>query len=313
MIFSSKVPGNIARGTSLSEYLAGRFTYHSKEDWDRKIEEGKLLVNGEKACSGAKISGGAIIDYNAEEFEEPPANLDYSIIYEDQWFLVVNKPGNLLVHRAGSSFRNNLIYQIRYINKPPFPDAQTAHRLDRDTSGVVIVAKESQARAAIGKAFSESAVQKEYVAIVHGIPPDNLKKIDMPIGKSVSSLISYKFGVDKNGKPAVTLIEDIQPVGSSFSLVTLQPLTGRTHQIRIHLSFSGYPIIGDKLYGMEEAQYLQWRDKPQTTDTGLLFYRHALHCREIEFLHPFLQKRIKITADIPEDMKLLMKKLEGGQ
>jgi RluA family pseudouridine synthase len=311
MIFTSKVPGNILRAAPLSEYLASRFTYHSKEDWERKILEGRLRVNGEVAGSDSTISAGSTIDYNAEEFEEPPANLDYAIIYEDQWFLGVNKPGNLLVHRAGSSFRNNLIYQIRYVNKPSFPEAHTAHRLDRDTSGVVIVAKESQARAAIGKAFSESAVRKEYAAIVHGIPPETLVKIDMPIGKSVSSSISYKFDVNSEGKPAVTLIKKVMPIGSSCSLLTLQPLTGRTHQIRIHLSYSGYPIVGDKLYGMEESKYLQWRDNPCDTDTGLLFYRHALHCKEIEFLHPFLQKKIKIGADIPEDMKLLIEKLRG--
>ena len=311
MIFTSKVPGNIERSTPLSEYLAGRFTYHSREDWERIILEGRLRVNGEVAGRSTKIVPGSTIDYNAEEFQEPPANLDYSIIYEDQWFLGVNKPGNLLVHRAGSSFRNNLIYQIRYVNKPPFPEAHTAHRLDRDTSGVVVVAKESQARAAIGKAFSESAVQKEYAAIVHGIPPESLKKVDMPIGKSVSSSISYKFAVDSNGKPAVTLIKNVMPIGTSYSLVTLKPLTGRTHQIRIHLSYSGYPIVGDKLYGMEESRYLQWRDKPADTDTGLLFYRHALHCKEIEFLHPYMQKRITISADIPEDMKLLIEKLRN--
>jgi RluA family pseudouridine synthase len=306
MKFSSKVPDNVRQGTNIIDYLSTRFTYHTSQEWEINVKDGKVLF--EDSCIDCHfiVKPGITLIYDPGEFEEPAANLDYQIIYEDKWFIGVNKPGNLLVHRAGKSFRNNLTYQLRYNTTPPFPDAHPTHRIDRDTSGVVLVAKSVEVRTVMSNSFADHKVSKQYCAIVHGIPDVSKKVIDAPIAKAHGSLISYKFQVDQSGKTAVTEILDISPVGNNFSLLTLKPLTGRTHQIRIHCAFIGHPIVGDKLYGLSEAEYIRWRDNPSESEISMLFYRHALHCAVMEFSHPFDNRLVRIEAPVPNDMQDLM-------
>jgi len=309
MIFTSIVPQNSKPLKPLGVYLAERFTYYAPEQWLEKIADGKITVNGMIANTADYAPAGATITYDAGEFDEPAANLDYTIIYEDEWFLGVDKPGNLLVHRAGRSFRNNLVYQLRYVHTPPFPDIHATHRLDRDTSGVILFAKKTEARVAMGKQFETGTVDKEYLAVVCGVPSQNLKKIDIPIGKDTKSEISYKYCADTDGKDAVTLVEECTPVGQCHALLRLRPLTGRTHQIRVHCAASGYPLVGDKLYTMEEQVYMQWRDNPSAFTGVIDFSRHALHCRSIGFNHPYTNKYCTIESAMPDDMAELIKKL----
>lgn len=308
MKFSSKVPLNTKKGTAIIDYLCARFTYHSRQEWAEALNCGKISIENKNVDSTFIVEPGSTMVYDAGEFDEPPANLEYRILYEDEWFIGIDKPGNLLVHRAGRSFRNNLMYQLRFNNNPPFPDAHPTHRLDRDTSGVVLVAKNVQARAIMSDAFAEQKVNKQYRAVVHGIAEKGIM-IDAPIDKAHESAISYKFQVDPSGKPAVTEILDVVPVGKKFSLLTLKPHTGRTHQIRIHCAFMGHLIVGDKLYGLSESDYLKWRDEPSTSVTPMLFYRHALHCSAIEFVHPFDKKLLRIEAPLPPDMQDLISSL----
>jgi len=312
MKFNSKVPTNIAPGTRLIDYLVQRFTYHSRDEWVEKIKRGKVMLDERYPQLKEKISPGMMIIYDPGDFEEPPANLDYSIIYEDEWLLGINKPSNLLVHRAGKSFRNNLIYQLRHVHQPPFSTAHTVHRLDRDTSGVILVAKTAKARAEIGKQFLESQIDKEYVAIVHGIPDISIhREICLPIGKSKTSEIAYKFGVDpEEGKEAITLLKECVALGSCHSMLIVKPLTGRTHQIRIHLAAIGHKIVGDKLYGMSEEDYIKWRERPEERIDELQFPRHALHCRMMSFFHPYIKKIVSLKAELPEDMLGLAEKLK---
>lgn len=314
MKFNSKIPNNIPANTKLIDYLIQRFTYHSRDEWIEKIKRGKVMLDDRFPFINDLVKGGMDLVYDPGEFEEPPANLNYSIIFEDEWFLGVNKPANLLVHRAGRSFKNNLIYQIRHVHEPPFPTAHTIHRLDRDTSGVILIAKNAQARAEVGKQFLQNNVEKEYLAIVHGLPDiTGFQEISLPIGKSAISEISYKFAVDPNGKPAVTLIKDCRPLGPEHSLLTVKPLTGRTHQIRIHLAAIGHTIVGDKLYGMSEEAYKTWRDNPEMRNDKLLFPRHALHCRMMSFFHPYTNQNITIEAEMPQDMIELSEKLDNKE
>lgn len=120
--------------------------HYDRDQWRMRIAQGRVTRNGRIATITDEIDPGDRISYDAGDFDEPDADLDYRIINEDPWLLGIDKPGNLLVHRAGKSFRNNLIYQLRYVHEPPFPAAQTIHRLDRDTSGVVLAAKNGGSR-----------------------------------------------------------------------------------------------------------------------------------------------------------------------
>jgi 23S rRNA pseudouridine1911/1915/1917 synthase len=291
MIFSSAVPSNVRKSTTLLDYLAGRFTYRGREAWADIAAQGKITVNSRLAGAGDTVAPGDRVAYDAGDFEEPAADLSYRIIFEDEWLLGIDKPGNLLVHRAGKSFRSNLIYQLKYIHEPPFPEAHACHRLDRETSGVVCVAKSAAVKAALGRRFAEGKVEKTYVAVTQGIP--EVREIDIPISKTAAPGASYLHGVARCGKDARTLIVACRPVGRRHAAVTVRPITGRTHQIRVHLAAVGAPIVGDRLYGTGRE----------------LFPRQALHCASLSFVHPVTGKQCRIQAEMPADMKDLMIRL----
>jgi 23S rRNA pseudouridine1911/1915/1917 synthase len=291
MIFSSAVPRGIRKETALLDYLAGRFTYHGREEWAGMAARGNVTVNGRTVRPGDTVAPGDIVAYDAGEFEEPAADLSYRIIFEDEWLLGIDKPGNLLVHRSGRSFRNNLMYQLRDVHVPPYPAAHACHRLDRGTSGVVCVAKNAEVKAALGRLFSEGKVDKTYLAVVRGMP--KTREMDFPVGKIMAPAPSCRHGVVRGGKEARTLITEVQPLGPHHSLVTVRPLTGRTHQIRIHLAAVGAPVVGDRLYG----------------EGGEPFHRHALHCASLSFDHPVTGHECRMEAELPADMKLLIERL----
>lgn len=304
MIFTSEVPTGAAKGLSLAGYLAHRFTYHDRPTWESLILQGKVSLNGAVVSPSDAVVPGDVIAYDAGDFEEPPADLDYRIVHDDQWLLGIDKPGNLLVHRAGRSFRNNLIYQLRVVHAPPYPECHSIHRLDRETSGIVLVAKTAASQAAFGRILAAGGIHKEYCAIVVG----NLQPqvIDLPIGILQGSAITYKYAVTQKGKNAVTRIVAATPLGNGMSIATIEPVTGRTHQIRVHCAAVGCPIVGDKLYGMSEGAYLSWRADAGSGRQTMRLERQALHCAALSFIHPYTQKSCRIEAPLPEDMKKMM-------
>jgi RluA family pseudouridine synthase len=310
MVFSATLPKNIPRGMLLIEYLSGRFTYRDRDHWSSLIAAGKILRNGAPSQTDDLLSGGDTISYDAGEIDEPPADLSYRIIWEDAWFLGIDKPGNLLVHRAGISFRNNLIHQLRHIHSPVYPTAHAVHRLDRETSGAIIIARNTEARMLLGREFDAGKVEKWYCAVVHGNPGTG--DIDLPIGKMPDSAIPYKFCIDAGGKSCRTRIIACDPLSPEFSRLTLQPATGRTHQIRVHCAAIGSPIVGDKLYGQDEAAYLAWRDDRSRDADTRWFPRQALHCSALRFVHPYTRKPCSIDVPVRFDMLELMDQVRSG-
>lgn len=292
MKLSSAVPANIKKPISAVEYLAARFTYHAKEKWAELIREGRVFVNGARCGETGFVSAGDSVEYEPEEFEEPEADLSYSIIYEDEWALCVNKPGNLLVHRAGKSFRNNLTCLLRNTHTPPYPDCRPAHRLDRDTSGAVLFAKDMGHCAAFGNLFRDNKVEKRYAAVVRGYSDiDTPFSIDKPLAKDSAAVpgnAPCRFKIDESGKSAVTIVERAQRLDNGFTLLSIMPLTGRTHQIRVHLASIGFPIVGDTVYGGEHLG-----------DGSTPPRRMLLHCESLSFAHPYANAECAITAPLP--------------
>jgi 23S rRNA pseudouridine1911/1915/1917 synthase len=304
MIFSSEVPRSTIKGIPLVTYLAERFTYHNSGAWEALIREGKISRNGHVAAVTDLVGPGDTLAYDAGEFEEPAADLKYRIVYEDEWLLGIDKPGNLLVHRAGRSFRNNLIYQLRFVHIPPFRGCHAVHRLDRETSGVVLVARNAESRAVFGNLIAAGQIKKVYHAVVSAVVGPQV--ITLPVARMTGSAIEYKYTVDPAGKPAITRIVESQPMKNGCSLLTIEPLTGRTHQIRVHCAAVGAPIIGDKLYGMSEPEYLAWRDNPVLPAGGSTISRQALHCSLLSFVHPYTQQECRIAAPMPKDMRRIV-------
>lgn len=302
MIFTSKLPSN-QKPISLAEYLSNRFTYYDKTKWAERIMDGKISLNGEICLNPANFVGASdTIAYDAGEIIEPEADLNYSVVYEDDWLLGVNKPGNLLIHRSGKAFKNNLVYQLRFVHNPSYPDAHSTHRIDRETSGLVLLTKNKDQVSFVNKLFIDNKITKHYCAIVNGVFPESIELIDSPIGSAGLQSIPYKYWIDQNGKPALTKIISVEKINEFYSFVRLEPKTGRTHQLRVHLAATGYPIIGDKLYSVSEDEHIAWRDNRLDNDKFII-PRQALHCTSMSFIHPFTNKPCTIAAPLPNDMK----------
>ncbi len=307
MIISSKVPPKY-NNFLLLDYLSSRFTYLTRDQWYQRIIDKKIFCNNNLSIESTKIKSNDIVSYDMPDFIEPPADINYEIVYEDKWLLGINKPGNLLVHHKGKSFKSNLIYQLRYNSNPTYEKAGIVNRLDRETSGIVIVAKDKEALIAMNKIFARREVNKEYLAIIFGVPEKNGGTIDLPIGKVTNSKISYRHGIGgEKAKSALTKYKVVFNKSNNFSLVKLFPHTGRTHQIRVHLSAIGHTILGDKLYSMSDDDFLLWQKKTEKFNKSLPFPRQALHCSKMTFIHPFKNNICILTAKLPEDMSKFLK------
>jgi RluA family pseudouridine synthase len=317
MIFSSKVPSNVRKSIPVIDYLSERFTYHDCQKWIDIVKEGRVSVNGAVCGEEGSVTAGDVISYTPGEWEEPAADLSYSIIYEDRWIFAVNKPGNLLVHRAGKSLRNNLVYQLRNVHSPRYVNCHPVQRLDRETSGVVLFAKDSEQGALFGRIFSEQKALKVYKAVVAGgFNFETPYTIDMPISKDIDCGISYKFKPCENGKSALTVIERAAVCESGLTLLTIRPVTGRTHQIRVHLAHLGFPIINDRLYSQSAAEYLAANHDEISCGSSSSCLpkkrRQLLHCESLSFNHPHTGGRCEITLPLPADIAAAITNKNGG-
>lgn len=270
----------------------------------------QVFVNEKPANPDTGLGIGDIVSYHFPDLKEPDADTNYSIIFEDEWIFAVNKPGNLLVHKAGRSITKNLAFLLRHASgNPAYASAHAVSRLDRETSGLVLFSKDLQCLKKLHRDFAAKTVTKEYIAVVHNTPKEKKCTVNLPIGQDTASAVTYKFCIDqKNGKESITYIETLY-ICESHALVRAIPVTGRTHQVRIHLASIGCPLVGDKLYGMAESEYLAWRNDPEGHASLLEFPRQALHCRRLGFVHPVTKQEMSLEAPVPEDMKGLMERL----
>jgi 23S rRNA pseudouridine1911/1915/1917 synthase len=213
---------------------------------------------------------------------------NFGILFESDDLLVINKPAGLVCHPTKGDANSSLIGRVRLYLGASHPSAHLVNRLDRETSGVTLVAKNPATAGALGKSFEARDVEKCYWAIVHGFVSPNSGIIEAPLGKDESSRVAIKDCVRQDGAPSVTgfeVLERFERNKAPFTLLKVQPLTGRKHQIRIHLAHAGHPIVGDKLYGGDESLYLAFvRDALTDVDLNKLELPfQALHARQLGF------------------------------
>jgi 23S rRNA pseudouridine1911/1915/1917 synthase len=327
--FHWRVSKNLTR--RIDQYLVDRIGYLSRAGVQRVIADGLVKVNGRVIKASYHPREGDEIDMVAppepvNELVPEPIPLD--ILYEDEHFLALNKQADLIVHPARGRWTGTLVNGlVNYGKKWSLAGGNwrpgILHRLDRNTTGVMLVAKSEEAHWRLARQFENRTIQKTYLAISHGVPQLLGDVIDRPIG--TDRYVREKQAVRKleaGGKPAVTLYEVTETFDSPddanlidsehpsdrklpkppqrFSLVRLTPKTGRTHQLRVHMASIGHPMVGDHMYGGRTFQR-----------GDFVFARQALHAAQITFVHPVTLTNMTIKAPLPADMDRLLAILRG--
>jgi 23S rRNA pseudouridine1911/1915/1917 synthase len=280
-----------------------------------------VLVNGSPVQKSAHVSGGdRIVVQNIESINAglllEPQDIPLSVLFEDDYFIAIDKPAGLVVH-PGSGNRDGTLVNALLFCKPQLSEGSSpdrpgiVHRLDKDTSGVIIVAKTNQAHMTLAKAFSSRKVAKTYYGFCIGKPREPEGIIDLSLGKSRSNPMKRTPVAD--GKPSQT---EYSVLGqeSGITFVRFKPRTGRTHQIRVHCASKGFPILADELYGGGPGRIMRLEpaDRPFAKSVMACFSRHALHAQMLTFVHPFTGKEVSVSAPFPEDFVEAKKLFKGA-
>jgi 23S rRNA pseudouridine1911/1915/1917 synthase len=313
-------------GARLDKYLHSRFPKVSRTTIQRLIKQGDVLVNSRPTKNSYEMEGGDIIDISFPPppvYDVAPEDIPLNVIYEDDFVLALNKPAGIICHPAsrtqGGTIANALAYYCKNLSKggDPFRPG-IVHRLDKNTTGIMIIAKTDEAHWRLALQFEQRTTQKMYLAVVHGNPEFDEDVIDVPIGQHpvvhdryVATGFAERLGgkfEKKLFKNAVTRYKVLKRY-HGFSLVELHPKTGRTHQLRIHMSHVRHPIAGDPFYG---GRHLSLRDVTgQPTDSSEpRFTRQMLHAQRLIVQHPILQTPLELIAPIPADMAELIELLD---
>jgi 23S rRNA pseudouridine1911/1915/1917 synthase len=288
---------------TLLEFLVRRFSYHDEAGWRERIREGKVTVNGLASSEGQPLRPGDEVSYTTQSWEEPEVNRDWRVNYEDGALLAVAKPAPLPVHAIGAYFQNTLMALVR-ARRPEARDWHLVHRLDSETSGLLLLAKDRDALKALQGQWERGEVRKTYRALVFGKFPAGETRVDEPIRDALGGRIRMKGGVDREkGRPSVTEFKRLETRGD-FSLLEVRPRTGRTHQIRVHLEHLGFPLVGDKLYSGDEETFLRFIDEGWTDwhREKVLLPRAALHAHRLEFTHPADGQVMTLEEPLPKDL-----------
>lgn len=297
---TSLVPGSRA-GVRLDRYLSTTFRYRSRTQWAALIRAGHVLLNGAGTRAGQVLRTGDKIEYRREERREPRVSRRWRQLYEDDWLLAVRKPANLPVHPSGRYFHNTLLALLLQERGESLDstDLRIVHRLDRETSGVILFGKGRQAAATLSNQFEMRQVRKEYLALVHGVPLEDRFVVDAPIGRDSHSPVRKAMTVLRDGKPSRTVCRVVRR-GRDSALVAARPQTGRLHQIRVHLRAAGFPIIGDKVYGLDPELFIRFASGNLSTDDRrkLVWGRQALHARRVRIRHPADERILEIRAPV---------------
>ena len=285
------------KGKRVDKSLADYFNDYSRSFLKKLLDDGNVLVNDKKAKPSLKIASGDKIDITIPDIlpvEIEPEDIPLDIVYEDNDIIIVNKPKGMVVHPAPGHYSGTLVNGLMYHFKDSLSGINgelrpgIVHRIDMDTTGLLVVCKNDAAHNFLSEQLAVHSITRKYYAICYNYFTEDEGMVDLPIGRHPTD--RKKMAVNyKNGRHAVTHYKVVKEA-NGHSLVSLRLETGRTHQIRIHMKYLGYPLIGDYLYN-PDMEYMT---------------RQALHSHHMEFTHPITGEHMSFTASLPEDMARVM-------
>lgn len=288
-------------GERLDKYMSNLYPEFSRVYIQKLVDEGIILVNDNKEKASYKIKENDVIsigDIDISDLDVKPQDIPLDIVYEDNDIIVINKKQGMIVHPAPGVYEGTLVNALLYhckdlssINGVKRPGI--VHRIDKDTSGLIVVAKNDMAHESLSNQLKDKTMNREYVAIVHGIIKENKGKINAPIGRDIKNRI--KMAVCKDGKNAITHFEVLERF-KAYTLIYCKLETGRTHQIRVHMDYIGHPLACDPVYG------------PKITLEGCGQY---LHATKLTLVHPSKGETMTFESELPEYFENMIKKLRA--
>jgi 23S rRNA pseudouridine1911/1915/1917 synthase len=306
-----------ASGERLDKFLSEQ-EHVSRSFIQKLIESEDVKVNRVSSKASYKLRAGDIIELS---FPKPqlldviPEEIPLDILYEDEHLIVINKPAGMTVHPAAGNWSGTLVNALlaHCPDLPGIGDVKRpgiVHRLDKDTSGVLVVAKSDKAHQGLSKQFKAHTVKREYMALVCGKIATDSGTITAPIGRSNKD--RKKMAVTSiHSRAAITHFSVLKRY-DRFTLLKVRPQTGRTHQIRVHMSFIGHPIVGDPAYGGAKRA-IEAADSGQLKEALSQLKRQALHAQTLGFVHPITEQYLQFSSPLPEDMRRVIETLEGGR
>jgi 23S rRNA pseudouridine1911/1915/1917 synthase len=296
----------------LDVYLSRRLADRSRSTIQGWIKSGQVLVDGAASKPGYQVRAGEIIRVSppapapSELLAEP---LPLDIVYEDPWLVVVNKPAGLVVHPGAGVSRgtlaNALAYHFGQLSQGQTVRPGIVHRLDKNTSGLLVVAKDDRTHELLARQFQRREVEKRYIALVYGHLPKKQGAIDAPLGRDPASRTRIST---RSRRPREAITEyEVRREFARFSLLDVTLRTGRTHQIRVHLQHLKHPVVGDETYGGHPRAFLQ---QPGLVRDIQALGRQFLHAAHLSFFHPALERRMTFEASLPPELAQLLERLE---
>lgn len=286
-------------GIRIDKYLMDKLDI-SRSKIQKLIDNDNILVNDKKVKSSYILKSDDIINVNMDMDDEVhivPEDIPLDIVYEDEYLLVVNKPSGMVVHPAPGNYSNTLVNALMYhcnklsgVNGSIRPGI--VHRIDADTSGLLLVAKNDLVHNDLAKQIKEKTVKREYIALVHGIINEDSATIDAPIGRDVNNRKKMAVTAD-NSKDAVTHIFVLERLNNA-TLIKCVLETGRTHQIRVHLNYINHPIVNDPVYGLKRQENSS--------------FGQMLHAKTIGFIHPITKEYMEFSSEVPQEFTDIVNK-----
>ncbi|KXK51055.1 MAG: ribosomal large subunit pseudouridine synthase D [Chlorobi bacterium OLB5] len=311
----------------IDKYLANHIENSSRTKIKNAMNEGFVEVNSKKVKANYVVQPNdnieIILPYLPDKEDVKPENIPLDILYEDNYLMIVNKPAGMVTHPAYKNYSGTLVNALMFYmgdSAAKLPRlngdedeggderAGIVHRLDKHTSGIMVVAKDEDTQRRLSKLFSRHDIEREYQAIVWGHFKTKKGRIEKPLGRNPKD--RKKFAIIEGGKNAITDYEVVKEFDFT-SLVKLRLHTGRTHQIRVHMYSTGHPVFGDTEYSGTEPHGIQLTSNLKHRINNLLelMPRQALHAKVLGFTHPITGKPLRFESDLPDDMKKLIKKL----